>query len=197
MIKNFTWTIPNVLSLYRLIMFPIIFYALWVDLEEVFAMLICINLITDILDGWIARRFNQATEVGARLDSMADMGTYLLSFAGVFYFKADLLQDHLLALYPFFLLFALCHILPLIRFKRLPSFHLYSWKIGGYIQGIWFASLFFIEFWPSYYYFMVIWGILAFSEHLIIQFLISRPASNLKGLYWVLQTREAKKVEAN
>ena len=73
----------------------------------------------------------------------------------------------------------------------------YSWKIGGYIQGIWFASLFFIEFWPSYYYFMVIWGILAFSEHLIIQFLISRPASNLKGLYWVLQTREAKKVEAN
>jgi hypothetical protein len=38
---------------------------------------------------------------------------------------------------------------------------------------------------------MIIWGYLAFSEHIIIQLIIKRMRSNVKGLYRVLKDKNA------
>ncbi len=181
--------IPNALSAYRILAFPFILYCIYSDKEAVFALLISINLITDILDGFIARRFNMSTELGARLDSAADLGTYLLAFIAIFHFKMEELSGHFGVLYIFLGLFILCYLIPLFRYGRLPSFHLYSWKIGGYLQGFLIFSLFNWGFWPLLYYPVLILGILAFIEHLWIQALLKKPRSNLKGLYWVLKNR--------
>ena len=65
-------TIPNALSFYRLLAAPAI---IWLALEEhrdLFVVLLCISLITDILDGLIARTFRMESKLGARLDSFAD-----------------------------------------------------------------------------------------------------------------------------
>lgn len=183
------WNLPNIISLYRLLMFPVILVFAIKGWETLFTWFFCINLITDILDGLIARSFKLETEFGARLDSLADVGTYILSFVGIFTFKTAELEPHYLTLFIFMGLFVLCETLPLIRYGRFPSFHLYSWKIGGYIQGTWFFTLFAIDFWPPFYYFMLASGYLAFTEHLILQFLLKEPRSNLKGLYWVLRGR--------
>lgn len=189
---KFNWNIPNILSLYRLLMFPVILYFAISKQELLFTWFICINLITDILDGFIARRFNMQTEFGARLDSIADIGTYILAFSGIFIFKSTELQPHYISLYIFLALFVICQTLPLFRWGRFPSFHLYSWKVGGYIQGIWFFTLFVFGFSEAYYYFMLTSGYLAFSEHLILQFMLKEPRSNLKGLYWVLKESKSK-----
>ena len=53
-----------------------------------------INLITDILDGFIARRFNMETEFGARLDSLADIGTYAMAFIGMIVLESDFVGVH-------------------------------------------------------------------------------------------------------
>src|SRR5580765_5064165 len=74
------WTIPNILSLYRIIIFPFIFYLLVTKNESLFSLFITISLITDILDGLIARLFKMQTKIGAKLDSWADTGTYILAF---------------------------------------------------------------------------------------------------------------------
>lgn len=129
------------------------------------------------------------TEFGARLDSLADIGTYILAILGVLLFKLDEFQPHLNSFYVFIGFYIASNILSLIKFKRTPSLHLYSWKIGGYIQGIFFFILFVFDFYPGYYYFMIIWGILAFSEHMIIQLILPEMRSNQKGLYWVLKNR--------
>ncbi|MEL6651216.1 MAG: CDP-alcohol phosphatidyltransferase family protein, partial [Bacteroidota bacterium] len=79
--------IPNILSLYRLFSFPIVLGVALTGYEEIFVVLLCVNLITDILDGMIARIFKMQTEIGARLDSIADLGTYVLAILGIFLFK--------------------------------------------------------------------------------------------------------------
>ena len=61
-------TIPNLLSFYRLITFPLIMYLTFCQQQRVFAILLIINLITDALDGIIARAFRCQTELGAKLD---------------------------------------------------------------------------------------------------------------------------------
>ena len=181
--------IPNVLSLYRLLSFPFVLFFALKGYENIFTWLLCINLVTDILDGLIARTFNLTTNIGAKLDSLADLGTYLLAFTGIYCFKAKEFQPHILSFSIFTGLFILCNLLALVKFKKLPSLHLYSWKIGGYIQGIFFFYLFVVGFNLLFYYVMLVWGILAFLEHICVQLLLKEMRSNAKGLYWVLRKR--------
>lgn len=182
-------TIPNIISFYRLLSFPYILYLALNGIEDLFVVFLIINLVTDILDGFIARVFRMQTEFGARLDSIADIGTYILAIIGIMTFKANDFTPHLSSFYVFIVLFVFSNILSLLKFKRLPSLHLYSWKIGGYIQGAFFFVLFTYGFHIEFYYFMIIWGIIAFLEHITIQLMINEMKSNRKGLYWLLSER--------
>ncbi len=182
-------SVPNLLSFYRIIAFPFVFAFALAGFENMFVVFLIINLVTDILDGFIARVFDQQTEFGARLDSIADLGTYILAISGVFLFKMDDFAPHLNSFGVFLFLFVFTFILSLIKFKRFPSLHLYSWKIGGYIQGVFFFVLFVFGFHIYFYSFMVTWGILSFVEHIVIQLLIPEMRSNQKGLYWILKDK--------
>jgi CDP-diacylglycerol--glycerol-3-phosphate 3-phosphatidyltransferase len=186
---NIPLNIPNILSLYRLASFPFGLYLAVYGQEQIFVWLICINLITDILDGLIARVFNMQTEIGARIDSLADVGTYILAVLGVFIFKSEAFAPHWISFGVFVGMFLMTNIFSLIKFGRFPSLHLYSSKIGGYIQGIFFFILFVFDFYTSFYYFMITWAISAFTEHLVIQIIIKEMQSNVKGLYWVLKRK--------
>lgn len=65
-------TIPNVLSLIRLALIPVFVV---VSLEGFFGAAFFLFVgaaATDALDGWIARRFNQRSRLGAYLDPAAD-----------------------------------------------------------------------------------------------------------------------------
>lgn len=73
------WTIPNVLSLLRIAILPIfvIVYVRSCMLDSMALMcvagaLLLLSGLTDCLDGWIARRFHQESEVGKLLDPLAD-----------------------------------------------------------------------------------------------------------------------------
>ena len=67
------WKIPNLLSLYRLIL-GFIFPLFWIKKIHpwILIFLICSAAISDFLDGRIARKFNQETSLGKILDPLAD-----------------------------------------------------------------------------------------------------------------------------
>lgn len=76
------WTVPNVLSLLRIAILPvfIILYLLSCDdnndtMQYVAFSLLALSGLTDCFDGWIARRFNQTSEIGKLLDPVADKMT--------------------------------------------------------------------------------------------------------------------------
>ncbi len=182
--------IPNLLSFYRLLAFPLILYFIIAGKENLFSIFLVINLLTDVADGFIARRFKMETELGARLDSAADNLTYLLAFAGIYAFKLEEFLPYKVSFLIFIgsLLFTI--VVSLIKFRRLPSFHLYMTKISGYIQGAFFICLFTVGFIVPFYYFMIIWGISGAIEHITIQLIIPEMRSNVKGLYWVLKEKD-------
>ena len=66
------WNIPNVLSLMRIALIPV-FMGLYFAHRDgwAFAALLLSGL-TDAVDGWIARRFNQITDCGKLLDPLSD-----------------------------------------------------------------------------------------------------------------------------
>lgn len=65
-------TVPNILSLLRILAVPFFAIAVWYGrLWEACALFAGAG-ITDLLDGFIARRFNQKSDLGALLDPAAD-----------------------------------------------------------------------------------------------------------------------------
>lgn len=74
-------TIPNLLTLLRLLLAPFLFVAIVEQQHERALVLFICAAVTDGLDGLIARRFNQITVAGAYLDPIADKvllsGVYL------------------------------------------------------------------------------------------------------------------------
>jgi cardiolipin synthase len=76
-------TVPNFISILRLIMIPFIFYFL-VSREDVIALiLLVIAVLTDFLDGQIARRFNQESDLGKILDPAIDRVLIFALLAGL------------------------------------------------------------------------------------------------------------------
>ena len=63
--------IPNVLSFSRIILSIVLFYLNPEKLPFILIYIIC--GITDVLDGFIARKINATSEFGAKLDSVADV----------------------------------------------------------------------------------------------------------------------------
>jgi len=183
-------TIPNILSLYRLFMFPVIVLMIVLKQEMVYAILVVISLNTYVWDGWIARRFNQATAIGARIDSLADIGVYITALSGITLFKIGEIGPDAWLFYVFVASYVVAHLSPLIKFGKIQSFHLWSIKLAGYLQGIFFFLLFFVEYVPIYFYVMVNISLLAFIESLAIQLIIPEMRSDIKGLYWVLKERK-------
>ena len=64
-------TIPNALSALRILMIPAILYYINHQYELAFFCLL-LSWVTDILDGWIARKFHMTSDLGIVLDPVAD-----------------------------------------------------------------------------------------------------------------------------
>lgn len=77
--KKEIFSIPNLLSLFRLVLIPVyvIIYLNAVSTEGYFlaAAILAVSCLTDLIDGKIARHFNMITTVGKVLDPVADKAT--------------------------------------------------------------------------------------------------------------------------
>ena len=72
-------TVPNLLSLFRLLLIPL-YIVLYLRASEpddyiVAAAILAVSCLTDMIDGKIARQFNQITTLGKFLDPLADKAT--------------------------------------------------------------------------------------------------------------------------
>jgi cardiolipin synthase (CMP-forming) len=65
-------TVPNVLTLLRLLLIPVFLLASFRGMFTAALILFMAAAVTDIFDGMIARRFNQRSRLGAILDPAAD-----------------------------------------------------------------------------------------------------------------------------
>jgi len=70
------WNLPNTLTVLRILMVPLMVVILWEEPSQEAMRLGWVifvgAMITDIVDGWLARRWNLTSAAGAYLDPMAD-----------------------------------------------------------------------------------------------------------------------------
>lgn len=76
-------TVPNLLTLFRIVLVPFFLVASMRSMWTVAFALFVTAAVTDIFDGLIARRFNQRSRLGAILDPAADK---TMMICGYFYY---------------------------------------------------------------------------------------------------------------
>ena len=121
-------TIPNILSISRLILIPaMIIPAYYIDNEPdarlVFLIMFIIIGVTDKLDGTLARYLNQTTELGAKLDTIADMVFYPLIALWLYRFESGVVGEWWNLIYFLLALYFFKMVTGKIKFGYVPAFH--------------------------------------------------------------------------
>lgn len=67
------WTLPNAISMLRLLLVPVFLWLVLVPEADALALaVLAVSGISDWVDGWLARRLDQQTVLGQLLDPVAD-----------------------------------------------------------------------------------------------------------------------------
>ena len=108
------WTIPNIISFIRILLIPV-FGVLFYKGELLWALLIlAFSGFTDFIDGKLARKLNQVSELGKMLDPIADKLTQA-TIAIVYFFTFRNAETETLNLFAWvFLLFILKELVMLV-----------------------------------------------------------------------------------
>ena len=121
-------TIPNMLSISRLILIPaMLIPAYFIQNESqarsVFLIMFIIIGVTDKLDGTLARYLNQTSALGAKLDTIADMVFYPLIALWLYRFESGVVGEWWNLVYFLLALYFFKMVTGKIKFGYVPAFH--------------------------------------------------------------------------
>ena len=83
--------IPNIITLARIILVPVIVWAIASNQMEIAFAVFVIAGVSDAVDGFLAKRFNMTSELGALLDPLADKALLVSIFVALGIWGAVLL----------------------------------------------------------------------------------------------------------
>jgi CDP-diacylglycerol--glycerol-3-phosphate 3-phosphatidyltransferase len=177
---------PNAISGARLLAAPVLLAAALQRNEELFKWLLLACLLSDILDGLMARVFHLRSRLGAFLDSTADMLVAFIAFYAVYVFRRAEVRPHVAAICVIAGLYVLEAVAALGRYGRISSFHTILVRVSAYLQGIFIMALFLWGFQNWIFTVMLVVTVAAYLEELVLVALLPEWKADVRGLYWVL-----------
>lgn len=131
LIKTGFFTIPNLLSGFRLALIPLQLYLAWNGYRTVFLVCFVAQLLSDFLDGLLARRWNQTSELGARLDSWSDLAMYMTLPFCLWWLWSEVMRRESLWLFAAIGGYLLAILVGFAKFRRLTSYHTWGAKLSA------------------------------------------------------------------
>ncbi len=180
--------IPNLLSLFRIIAAPFLLLTGWFEIPTLFYILFGLMLLSDALDGIIARVLDQTSELGARLDSYGDILTYLTTPIAAWWLWPDLVKEELYYIIAAIIIYILPAIFALIKFGKLASYHTWITKLSAVLMSVGVVILLGFDnnlLFHIAIYFLVIEMI----ENIVITILLPKQKSNIHSIWHAWKER--------
>jgi len=186
--------VPNLLSSVRLFLVPVLLLLAWADQRRLFLPCLVVSLVTDAADGFLARKLNQATELGAKLDSWADFLTYLSLPVCAWRLWPDVVREQAAFLTALIFCYLVPVVLGFLKFRRLTSYHTVANKVLAVPVA---AAALGLLGWGVGWPFRVLLPLVAIVEleEIAITIVLSQWRANVPSLWHALQItrREAQK----
>lgn len=193
-------TIPYFLILFRFLLAPIILllaYFVGDSSRIVIVVLMYLGLISDILDGIIARKQNISSQKLRRLDSQTDMVFWLsIGFATWFLFP-QLISDNLYVIIAILAMEVACYLISLIKFKRETCTHAFLSKLWGITLLIAFTSLIGFNHAGIPFSLAIIMGVVSHIDRILITLILPKWTHDIPSAYHAYLIRKGVPFKRN
>jgi len=192
MAKPTLYSIPNILSLSRLALVPVLIALAYFAKAQAFLAVLAISLLSDVFDGYLARKLNQTSELGAKLDSWGDMLTYGCMILGLYWIWPQIFVQQAWFLVAATLSFMLPVVHALNKFGEYPSYHTLGAKTAAvlmapafYLLTLMGADLFFNA--------VIVFHIIVAFEEVAITSVLTQPRSNVRSIFSLIGSSKLAK----
>ncbi len=189
---QFAW-IPWALVVFRFVLGPALLAAAARGVNGVWlAAALGAGILSDILDGMIARRLGTATTQLRRIDSLVDTVFVLCALAAAWIAHQATLTPHLPLLALMLAFNVVSHIPALIKFGRAPAYHAYSAKASGlalFTAGAWLFATGQAGWWLDA---AIVFTIFSHLDRIAITLLLPEWRTDIAGIWALLRRKSGR-----
>ncbi len=178
-------SIANILSILRLVFVPVLVALALKGSSQWFLIVLAGSLVSDVLDGYLARLMRQTSDFGAKLDSWGDALTYAVMIFGLYQIWPPIFDYQLGFLISATLSFLIPLLLALVKFGEYPSYHTMGAKIAAVLIA------------PAYYLLIladadmlfravIVFYLLVALEEILITLLLKSPVTNVSSVWQLI-----------
>ena len=178
------YSIPNILSLLRLALVPVLVGLASAQRGDIFLVVLAVSLLSDVLDGYLARKLGLVSELGAKLDSWGDILTYAAMILGLHLIWPDIFDKQAEFLFAAMMSFILPTLLAFRKFGAYPSYHTWGAKLAAVLMAPAYYVLILADA-DSFFRVVILFHLLVAAEEMAITFILNRPRSNVGSVFYL------------
>jgi cardiolipin synthase (CMP-forming) len=183
---NAFMTVPNLVSSFRFVAAPVLLWFAWHGYHQAYILVLCLSFLSDAIDGYIARKLNQESQLGTLLDTWADIVIYITLPLSAWWLWPEILRQEAAFVGTVVLSYTLPALIGMLKFHALTSYHTWSVKAAAALAG----STLLLMFaggpaWP--FRLATLLCILAGIENIAITLVLRQHRSNVRSLWHVLR----------
>jgi CDP-diacylglycerol--glycerol-3-phosphate 3-phosphatidyltransferase len=186
--------VPNTLSVLRIACAPALLVLALLGAERAFTWILVPALLTDAVDGWIARGLHLESRLGARLDSIGDSLLWYSALAGIVLLHPEVVTANVVPIAAVVACWIAESALAWLRYRRLSSFHTYASKVAGVLLSLYVGTLFVLGHQAWLLYVAAGASVLASLEEMLLLRWCPQWRSDVRGAWWVWRERRARRL---
>ena len=180
----------NLISAIRILIAPVLFVFAFRQMETWFLGTLIFSGLTDVLDGFVARKLHQTSTLGAHLDSWGDFVIYSTMAACAWILWPELTRQTIVYYALILSSLVLPTVIGLIKFREFTGYHTWSVKVAVLVTFVGYIALYAgIAQWP----FMFASGlcVVAGIEEILITLVLRHERTDVRSLRAAWQQRNA------
>jgi cardiolipin synthase (CMP-forming) len=173
-------TVPNQLTAARLVLVFVMWLLAWWKLPVYIGIGTFISFVTDVLDGYVARKLNQVSKLGSQFDSLVDHFLLPSALYWLWLFSPEVFMENTGICILAVVLYFSSMLLGVIKFRRIGNLHLYSSKASAVAMFLFFShTLITGEYNAIFFYITSLMFIVSLMERLVVQLLFSQVTEHM------------------
>ncbi|MBS1817025.1 MAG: CDP-alcohol phosphatidyltransferase family protein [Acidobacteria bacterium] len=184
--------LPNLITSARLAAVPVLAWLALAGARPSFIALLVACLVSDVLDGALARRYRAVSHLGAQLDSIADTLLFFTVVGAIAAFHHEAVRGHAMTFLFVPAAWLAENVAALARYGRLSSFHTYLSRLAAVAMGVFVVVTFSAGFHQRLLAITAGLVVLATAEEFILLWMLPQWTPDVRGLFWVARARAAQ-----
>jgi cardiolipin synthase (CMP-forming) len=181
-------TLPNQLTASRLALLPVLWALALLNKPFLVGAGLILSFITDVLDGYLARRLGQVSDLGSKFDSLVDNLLIPSALVWIWLLRPEVYRDNWVIGLSAIAAYFTSLLVGIVKFRRFANLHLQSKRLGSVLMYLFAAHTLVVDHYNVILFYLALTAFLFSSlEGLAIQLLRSHVDEHMVSILTVFR----------